>query len=139
MDIITDTTICKSINEYKENKERIRKEKYVSCKELVNIVNKIVVNPNYKIDKTYKLKNIEKPISNYFLPYKSYNTGCDDFHELINNINNNHPKIRFNVKYFSNDITDVHVKYREQYTYFDDIKNCGKLVVESEKIIFELE
>ena len=136
MDIIAvaEYKILKSIKEYEENKERIKRKNYESCKELVNIVNKIVENPDYKIDKTYKLKNIEKPILNYFLPYKSYNTGCDEISELINNINANHPKIRFNmkIKYFSGDVTDVNVTYGDQYKFFNDIKN-------SEKLIFELE
>lgn len=139
MDVLTnsDYIIFKLIKEYKDNRDKIKKEKYESCKELVNIVNKIVKNPDYKIDKTYKLKNIEKPILNLFLPYKSYNTGCGDFYELINNINNNHPKIQFNVEYFSNDVTDVNVRYEEQYKY--DIKNNEGIIIESEKLIFELE
>lgn len=133
MDIFpnVENKVLKLIKIYKENNERRKTKKYESCKELVNIVNKIIENPEYKIDNRYKLQNIENPMYSFCPSCKDYNIECNELYNLVDNINKKHPYVRFNLPSpCFGSVAYMDVRYGDKCKFINDKNDSNKLIFE---------
>ena len=94
-------------------------------------MNKIIENPEYKIDNRYKLQNIENPMYSFCPIRKDYNIECNELYNLVDNINKKHRCVRFNLLSLCfGSVAYMDVRYGDKFTFINDRNDSNKLVFE---------